>query len=126
MTDAVVEGAVLQAHIVYHMLSRADWEAVPVGGDYSAASLAREGFIHCTAEPWLLERVANSFYRHAAGEWLILHVDLRQVTAPVRWEEADGHLFPHIYGPIERAAVVQITPFPRQADGSYSLPEALQ
>jgi len=122
----MVDGAVAQAQIVYHMLSKAAWEAVAAGGDYQAATLANEGFVHCTAEPWLLEQVANRFYRAEAGEWLILHIDLHQVAAPVRWEEADAHLFPHIYGPIAQQAVVQITPFPRHEDGTYSLPEALR
>jgi uncharacterized protein (DUF952 family) len=108
------------------MLPKAAWEAVPAAGAYHAETLASEGFIHCTAEPPMLERVANSFYRREVGEWLILLIDLDQVAAPVRWEAADGHLFPHVYGPIEREAVVRVAPFPRQADGSYQLPEELR
>ena len=113
-------------NIVYHMLPKAAWEAVPPGSDYLAETLASEGFIHCTAEPPILEAVANRFYRSEAGDWLILLVDLDKVAAPVRWEAADGHLFPHIYGPIAHAAVVRVLPFPRRADGAYQLPEGLQ
>ncbi len=57
------------------------------------------------------------------GEWLILAVDLAKVGAEVRWEAADGHLFPHIYGPIEQRAVVRVVPFPRRQDGTYYLRE---
>jgi uncharacterized protein (DUF952 family) len=116
----------LTPNIVLHMLPKAAWEAVPPGGDYLADTLASEGFVHCTAEPPILETIANRFYRSEGGDWLILLVDLDKVTAPVRWEAADGHLFPHIYGPIARAAVVRIVPFPRRADGTYQLPEGLQ
>jgi len=112
--------------IVYHMLPAAVWEALPANEPYRAATLDTEGFVHCTAEGPILETVANRFYRSEGGNWLILAVDLRQVTAPVRWEEADGHLFPHVYGPIERAAVVEVIPFGRNEDGSYELPEVLR
>ena len=115
-----------ETKVVYHMLPKTAWEAVPSDEAYQAATLASEGFVHCTAEPPILEAVANRFYRSEGGDWLILAVDLSRVTAPVRWEAADGHLFPHIYGPIECAAVTQVLPFPRHADGSYRLPEALQ
>lgn len=109
--------------VVFHMLPKTAWEAVPPGGDYRAATLVSEGFVHCTAEPAVLQVVANRFYRAEPGDWLILAVDLAKVTAEVRWEAADGHLFPHIYGPIARGAVVRVIPFPRGEDGVYALPE---
>lgn len=118
--------------IVYHMLPAAVWAAVPPDGPYRAATLATEGFVHCTAEGPILQAVANRFYRSEAGDWLILAIDLDRLdrldpaAAPVRWEQADGHLFPHIYGPIARAAVVQVIPFGRSEDGSYELPEVLR
>jgi len=98
---------------IYHMTPRADWEGAPPDRAFAAATLATEGFIHCTAEPERLLQVANRFYRTTAGEWLILRVAAAQLTAPLRWEEADGYLFPHIYGPIDRQAIVAVTPFPR-------------
>jgi uncharacterized protein (DUF952 family) len=107
------------------MLPRAVWESLPDGSDYRAATLAGEGFVHCTAEPEVLEVVANRFYREEPGEWLILAVDLDQVAADVRWERADEHLFPHIYGPIARHAVTQVAPFPRRDDGTYCLPKEI-
>ena len=62
----------------------------------------------------MLETIANRFYRAQPGEWVILAVDLEKVEAEVRWEAADGHLFPHIYGPIEQCAVIRVVPFPRR------------
>jgi uncharacterized protein (DUF952 family) len=105
------------------MLPKATWEALPPAGVYRADTLTREGFVHCTAEPAVLEVVANRFYRELSGDWLILAIDLGQVGAEVRWEEADGHTFPHIYGPIEARAVVGVVPFPRREDGAFTLPE---
>jgi uncharacterized protein (DUF952 family) len=114
---------IAQSTVVFHMLPKATWDALPADSIYRAEALDREGFVHCTAEPGMLEMVANRFYRNEPGDWLILAIDLAQVGAEVRWEAADGHLFPHVYGPIERHAVVGVAAFPRRPDGTYSLPE---
>jgi uncharacterized protein (DUF952 family) len=114
-----------QPQIVYHMLPEATWDALPPGCAYAAETLSTEGFVHCTAEPQMLELVANRFYRTEPGDWLILAVDLDRLAAPVRWEKADDHLFPHIYGAIERSAVQNVVPFPRSPDGAYHLPEGV-
>lgn len=110
--------------VIYHMATRADWEGTPPDANFVAATLADEGFIHCTAEPERLLQVANRFYRSTPGKWVILTVATAQVTAPLRWEAADGHLFPHIYGPIARDAIVAVTPFPRNG-GEFILPLSL-
>ena len=102
--------------VIYHMTTRADWEGTSPDANFVAATLADEGFIHCTAEPERLLQVANRFYRSTPDEWVILTVATAQLTAPLRWEAADGHLFPHIYGPIARDAIVAVTPFPRNGD----------
>lgn len=112
-----------QPAVVFHMLPKAAWDALPAGSSYRADTLASEGFVHCTAEPLMLVTVANRFYRELPGEWVILAVDLQKVGAEVRWEAADGHLFPHIYGPIEQRTVVCVLPFPRRQDGTYYLQE---
>lgn len=108
--------------IIYHMLPSATWQALPQDADYRAESLSTEGFIHCTSEPERLVEVANRFYRQEKGAFLILCIDSTAVQATVRWEEADEHLFPHVYGPIARVAVVAVTPFPRLADGTFTTP----
>ena len=112
-----------QPAVAFHMLLKNKWDALPPGSDYRADTLPVEGFVHCTAEPPMLVVVANRFYREQPGEWVILAVDLQKVGADVRWEEADGHLFPHIYGPIEQHAVTRVVPFPRRQDGTYYLQE---
>ena len=110
--------------IVYHMIPQARWEATPPESPLAADTLATEGFIHCTAEPERLLQVANRFYCSIPGEWLILAVATRQLTAPLHWEVADGHLFPHIYGPIDRIAIVDVFSFPRHGD-KFVLPPGL-
>ena len=107
--------------MILHMLPIAEWEAlVEVDAQtYRAASLESEGFIHCTKEPELLVRVANSFYREIPGPFTILHIEEALVEPEVRWEEADAHIFPHIYGPLNLNAVAGTRDFPRAADGAF-------
>ncbi len=102
--------------VIYHMATLTDWEGTPPDANFVAATLVSEGFIHCTAEPERLLQVANRFYRSTPGEWVILVVATAQLTAPLRWEAADGQLFPHVYGPIDRVAIANVVPFPRNGD----------
>ena len=106
------------------MLPAAVWDAQPSYAPYCGDTLATEGFIHCTAEQELLVKVANNFYRAQDEPFVILGIDPARIAAEVRWEPADGHVFPHIYGPLNLDAVVDVIDFPREADGTFILPEA--
>lgn len=74
---------------ILHLISKADydaWQALPSSEPLKPASLAREGFIHCTAGDDLMLTVANLFYKDQAGDFLVLEIDESKVTAPVKWE----------------------------------------
>lgn len=109
--------------LIYHMLPAAVWQAHPPDRPYVSASLATEGFTHCTGEVEMLAAVANRFYRETPGDFILLCIDEAQVQAEVKWEPADGHRFPHIYGPLNRDAIRAAIPFPRLADGSFTQPQ---
>ena len=103
-------------HIV-HLCVRLDWESAQTLGRYQADSLQREGFIHCSRPEQVLD-VANRFYR-GVPDLLILWIDLRKLSAEVRWESADGDDFPHVYGGIDCAAVSHAASFYPDEDGFY-------
>ena len=91
---------------ILHITTRPDWQAALEAGEYRAASLDSEGFIHCsTAEQ--IAATANRFYAGQSG-LLLLHIDPQLLAAEVRWEPADGQEFPHIYGPLNPDAVVDV------------------
>lgn len=108
--------------MIYHMTLAREWDADAAADLYVADSLATEGFIHCTGEPALLTTVANRFYRAVAGDFVILCIDPALLQATLRWEPADGQLFPHLYGPLNRAAVRAVAPFPRDPEGNFLPP----
>ncbi len=110
--------------MIYHMTPARIWQALGPTDLYVADSLATEGFIHCTGEPERLVVVANRFYRSISDDFVILCIEPAHLQAPLRWEVADGALFPHLYGPLNRAAVSAVIPFPRDGEGNF-LPPAL-
>ncbi len=110
--------------MIYHMLPLATWQQKPADQPYRPASLASEGFIHCTGELPLLVWVANRFYRAEPGDFVILCIDEAKVQARLQWDPADGHQFPHLYGPLNPSAVVGLLEFPRTAAGEFLLPAA--
>ena len=80
-------------------------------------SFSHEGFIHCSQSQKILQ-VANRFYHEIPG-LVLLWIDPQKITSEIRWEAADGKLFPHIYGPINLDAVIAVTDFLPGADGNY-------
>lgn len=94
--------------------------------DYRDPSLDTEGFIHCsTSEQVLLP--ANALFA-GRSDLVLLVIDLQRVPSRTIFEDCyeSGHAFPHIYGPIPVASVVEVVPFPCQADGMFLLPETLR
>ncbi len=115
--------------IVLHLIPAADWDGLAPGAAVTNPSLSSEGFIHCTDDASVLTKVANAFYRSVPGEFLVLHVDTDHLTSECIWEDP-AHMgndappfapqFPHIYGPIDRAAVVAWQSVVRDVDGSFT------
>lgn len=105
--------------IIFHLLPAVAWQAQAATEAYSADTLATEGFIHCTREAERLVEVANRFYWQMPGDFVILCVETDRLQAEVRWEMADGHLFPHVYGPIAQEAIREVIAFPRNRQGQF-------
>jgi uncharacterized protein (DUF952 family) len=69
-------------------------------------------------------KVANLFYRKVPGDFVLLFIDtskLNDSTSPLKWESATefDSSFPHIYGPIDRQAIVDVRPIQRTEDGTF-------
>jgi uncharacterized protein (DUF952 family) len=91
--------------MIYHLVVPSDWQQAPQG-PYRPNSLATEGFAHCSNADQV-EWVANSFFAEQP-ELLVLCLDADRLTAPVRDEDPGiGERFPHIYGAIDREAIVE-------------------
>jgi len=116
--------------------------------EYTPPTYTQDGFTHLTADPNLLLKVANHFYKDTQGDWLLIILDPGKLASKVVFEPAapvgqksqsgldasgegkredSGPLFPHLYGPINHEAVVSELPVQRAPeDGTFlSIPGLL-
>ena len=108
---------------IYHLVPRDDWEAAGGDAEYSAASLSSEGFIHCSKDHEQLFAVARRLYRDRT-DMLALELDTGALTSPIKEEPSrSGEIYPHIYGPINKTAVVKVLALATDGAGEYSLVE---
>jgi len=99
---------------LFHLALEADWKAALQHGDYRVStrglSLEQVGFIHLSWQ----EQVQATFDRFYAdaGAVLTLRINPKLVSAPLRADAIHtGVLFPHLYGPLPIASVVEVSPF---------------
>jgi uncharacterized protein (DUF952 family) len=65
-----------------------------------------------------MAETANRHYQDDPREFVILVVDLERVGSPWRIDDPRG-IYPHVHGPIERAAILSVVPAPRDEDGRF-------
>ena len=115
---------------LYHITTRDEWDAAQTAGTYRAPSLDVDGFIHLSATPDQVERVANAIYQDVAGV-IVLVIDAEKLSAEVKFEPPDlsipaehyeGELFPHLYGALNVDAVSGTTALNKAENGQYNFP----
>ena len=105
---------------IYHLATVADWAETQARGEPYAMStlgvtLTRQGFVHCSFADQV-QHIADLVYRDRA-DVLLLSVDTSRLTSPVRVEQVADRAFPHVYGPIDLVAVVDVRPLELGPDG---------
>ena len=103
--------------IAYHLAPAEAWASTPPDEPFRPASLDGEGFVHLTH--WLsdLVDVANALYRSDPRPHVVLTVALDAVTPP--WRYDGDQRYPHVYGPLDRSAILEVRPIQRAADGRF-------
>lgn len=97
--------------LIYHIAYQKEWEAALAAGSYQTASLQEEGFIHASDA----SQVDASFQRYYAGQsgLVKLVIDTERLTSQLiyEWSPTTAATFPHIYGPINPDAVIDVIPY---------------
>ena len=101
---------------IFHIATEAEWAEAQRTGAYTTSTigvtLEQEGFLHASREgQW--EGVRSRYYSDVAEALLLLEIDTGLLDVP--WVEelpapTATETFPHIYGPLNPAAVVQAVP----------------
>jgi uncharacterized protein (DUF952 family) len=102
----------------FHLVPEAIWTAADPTTPYAAASLALEGFIHCTDGVEALGATFDCHYGTDRRAFLALRLDLDAVGEPWRYDVPDSP-YPHIYGPIRRDAILSVSRVDRGPDGRF-------
>lgn len=104
---------------IVHLCRCGEWNSALEAGEYRAASLQEVGFIHCSRPEQILW-VANRYF-HGMDDLVLLWIDPQRVASEIRWETADGQVFPHIYGLLNLEAVVVVNELLPETDGTFRL-----
>jgi len=105
--------------IIYHLAPADYYRSLPADQPYRPREFERDGFIHCTKGEERLLLVADTIYRRVPGDFLALVIDERKVKSPLKYENVGGIMFPHIYGSLNRDAIVRIVAMGRREDGTF-------
>ena len=110
--------------ITYHLVPKTYYESCDPNAPYKPGDFDKDGFIHCTDGIDNVVEIGDRYYKDRAGAWLLLVIERTKVDAPVRYEDPE-RLYPHIYGALNRDAIVEVVPIERAPDGTF-LPPAVQ
>jgi uncharacterized protein (DUF952 family) len=111
--------------VIYKICPAEDWSAIRQSGHYDgSADDKRDGFIHFSGK----SQLAGTLARHYAGRegLVLLAVDAAALGEALRWEVSrGGEKFPHLFGPLEKDAVVKTWPLTCDPGQGHTLPEDL-
>ena len=110
--------------ITFHLVPQKYFDALDANQDYTPNDFDREGFIHCTDGADEMARTANRYYQSNAEAHYYLYIDQARVRAPMRYD-ATPRIYPHIYGALNRDAIIAVRPARRNADGIFLPPDTL-
>ena len=102
---------------IFHIAAAADWRRTLESGTYTTSTvdrtLAEEGFIHASRRDQV-QGVFDRYYRGLDEHLVLLTIDTARLDSEVRVEDVGDDTYPHVYGPINRGAVVDVAPLNRR------------
>ncbi|WP_336081780.1 DUF952 domain-containing protein [Nocardia sp. SSK8] len=112
-------------HTLVHLCTSQEWLQLQHDGERRPPSLAESGFVHLST-PRQVHLPANRLFA-GRTDMMVLWLDPDRFGAPVKWEpgvptDPASMLFPHLYGPLPRAAVLAAEPYPPGPGGEFGTP----
>jgi uncharacterized protein (DUF952 family) len=108
--------------LLVHLCSTDEWDQARSAGELCPDSLVEVGFVHLSAQ----HQVHLPANRLFAGrvDLVLLYLDPDRLGAAVLWEpgvagDPAAMLFPHLYGALPAAAVVDVRPYVPGPDGRF-------
>lgn len=108
---------------IYKIVPGGLWRQAEAEGVFHGAPVdLADGYIHFSTGRQLPETAARHF--RGLDGLVLVAVDASRLAAALRYEASrGGDLFPHLYAPLDRDAVIWVRPLPLARDGSHVFPE---
>lgn len=108
---------------IYKICPEPLWREAKAAGTFPGAPIdITDGYIHFSTA----EQVRETAEKHFAGQQdlLLIAVDAAALGTALRYEPSrGGALFPHLYAPLDLAAVRWVKPLPPGEDGAHKFPD---
>lgn len=107
---------------IYKICPRALWQEAERTGHFAGAAIdLTDGFIHFSTADQVKETAAKHF--SGQDDLLLVAVDGGYLGAALKYEVSRGSaLFPHLYAPLDLAAVLWVKPLPLGPSGEHQFP----
>ena len=114
---------------IYHLAPESELRAGRRDGMYFPRRLPEDGFVHCSGSRELTLAVASDYFADLAEPLYVLEIDPGRLSYELRFEAsaplegvgrahlANADEFPHVYGPIDLAAITGAGRVTRGAGG---------
>jgi sulfopyruvate decarboxylase subunit beta len=109
---------------ILHITRREQWGEAKREGYYKGDTLGSQGFIHFS-KPHQLEEVANFLFQ-GQKDLVLLLVDTSKVQAEIRYETVGNEVFPHLYGPLNTDAVIEVLDLVPDDAGKFQPPRGVR
>jgi uncharacterized protein (DUF952 family) len=105
--------------VIYHIATRSIWDAALENGVYAPATLASDGFIHCSSADQYVD-VANALFA-GCTDLVLLFIDTDHLAPELRLESTSpaGPRYPHLYGPLNTDAVFEVADYKPGPTGKF-------
>jgi len=112
--------------LIYKIHPASDWAEAERAGRFTGAPVdLADGYIHFSNAAQVRETAARHFA--GLGGLLLIAVEAEALGAALHWEPSrGGALFPHLFAPLDLAAVRWVMPLPLGADGQHLFPEDMR
>jgi uncharacterized protein (DUF952 family) len=99
---------------IFHIATAAEADRLHRDGELTPASLADEGFVHCSTASQVVATTGRYF--ECGADLVLVELDPATIDAEVSWPEVyPSQRFPHVHGPLIASWVVALHPW-READ----------
>jgi uncharacterized protein (DUF952 family) len=108
--------------IIYKICPRALWQEAESTGRFDGAAIDRkDGFIHFSTAAQVKETAAKHF--SGQDDLLLVAVDGDRLGTALKYEVSRGGAqFPHLYAPLDLAAVLWVKSLPLDPSGEHQFP----